>query len=607
MKKFNLAALPVAVAGVLASTSAFAGTEACFEVYTAADAAEATAFNTIYDPASCVRGAASDTQLATNDPMAIAYELTGDNLAVEFEDIDAAITVASEDLVLVYIPTTDIPGGTKITMKLTGSKAKFNGNGNQIHLVKQDDDVATDFEAVGSSDGTLDGSDTAVFITKAGVTIGAGTRLVLSRNSTGAKAADFSPIGVLLDNDDCTKATSASSVKIAAVEAITDGGTGYSIQGAVSEATTIIDVSPQFWALQDGDTAEVEVNAESSDSGNNAIVARTEFVYDQDASKQLVAKKYEAVYKTAFYNTLPNLDQYIVLDADDHLETAFVAGMDAGAGVEMGIYDARTAATGVLGTQIPVQTGTTWGVLSADAAAPTIYNTETLDIWPEDDGGLDAEVNPHTTAGDETMKDGALYNEAYYVVTNDRTVAAVDPDTNSVMNFNYTVDTKYTLDFGTDGELDHCEQEKETHKVGVNGAVLKVPYVVSAEGNFVRITNEHDESAEVTFDMFGESVDGTQANRKVTAVALGTVPAQSSVVYFLPKLLEDAQAAGYVGQDGGYAEGDLGSNAKSGDNRHTVTFTVTAPRDSVHGVSVQKILGGLDRVMPVLDQNAWSQ
>jgi hypothetical protein len=38
-----------------------------------------------------------------------------------------------------------------------------------------------------------------------------------------------------------------------------------------------------------------------------------------------------------------------------------------------------------------------------------------------------------------------------------------------------------------------------------------------------------------------------------------------------------------------------------------MTFTVTAPKNKVHGVSVMKIPGGVDRVMPVLDQNDWSQ
>ena len=81
-----------------------------------------------------------------------------------------------------------------------------------------------------------------------------------------------------------------------------------------------------------------------------------------------------------------------------------------------------------------------------------------------------------------------------------------------------------------------------------------------------------------------------------------------SVVYFVPKLIEEAVSQkSYTGADGGYAAGALGSNAGSSSKRHTVTFTVTAPRDLVHGVSVQRVLGSSDRVMPVLDQNEWSQ
>ena len=179
------------------------------------------------------------------------------------------------------------------------------------------------------------------------------------------------------------------------------------------------------------------------------------------------------------------------------------------------------------------------------------------------------------------------------------------------MNFNYDVNTHYTLDFGNTSYNDHCAADKFTHNIDVNGAVLKVPYVVNGEGNFVRVTNEHDEAAEVTVDVFGESDNGNTGNRKVTAVKLGTVPAKSSVVYFVPELIEEAVSQkSYTGADGGYAAGSLGTdgvNAKSNANRHTLTFTVTAPRDSVHGVSVQRVLGGSDRVMPVLDQNEWSQ
>ena len=82
MKKFNLAALPLAVAGVLASNAAFAGTEACFEVYKGGNDFVVSAFATPYDLASCTKtdvSAATDTTLAADAVTSIAYELTGVN------------------------------------------------------------------------------------------------------------------------------------------------------------------------------------------------------------------------------------------------------------------------------------------------------------------------------------------------------------------------------------------------------------------------------------------------------------------------------------------------------------------------------------------------
>lgn len=608
MNKFKLAALPLAVAGIFASTSAHAGTEACFEVYKGGIDQVAAAFSTPYNLASCgARGVADAVTLADNDVTSIAYELTGVDadgdkvFGLDFDDIDNA----DADQVLVYIPTTDIPAGTLIEMKLSGSDAEFAGNGNQIHLVKYDE-VAADgsFLAVASSDGVLDGTDTVTFITKAGTTIGAGTRLVFSQVSTGANDAAFVHPGILLGNTQCTDATRASSVQLEVTRATTDGGTGYDIIGALTSKETIAEISPQFYALHGGTTAEALVNAESEDSSNNVVLARTEFVYDPAVTEQLVAKKSEVVYKTAFYDRVALLDQAIAIDADDHLETMFVASSAPGAEVEMGLWNARIAATGVLDTQEEVETATTWGAFGLTEMTATEYDTEALDVFTPAIGGGDAETNPFNGSLTYNPLDGAAYNEMFYVVTNDQNTSP----TTEIMNFNYVVDTHYTLDFGTDNELDHCAQEKKTHEIGVNGAVLKVPYVTSATGNFVRITNEHDEAAEVTFDLFGESADGTAADRKVTAIALGSIPAQSSVVYMVPKIIEEANAAGYLGADGGYAEGDLGANFKSSTTRHTVTFTVTAPRDSVHGVAVQKVIGAVaDRVMPVLDQNAWSQ
>jgi hypothetical protein len=596
MRNHKKALLSTAILAAITAGSAQAGTESCFEVYKGANDLATIAFDTVYGGAACIaeadRVAGGAADLEPTNEAAIAYELTG-ALNVDFDAVDGVNT----DQYIVYIPTTDIPGGTLIEMQLSG--AVFNGNGNQIHMVKYDTDAADgSFEAVASSDGALDGTNSVTFLTKAGVTIGAGTRLVLSRVSTGANDAALDPIGIRIENTTCTSASSSQQVTIRATSAITDGGTGFSIAGGVSGAQSIVDISPQFWTFNGGSTAEVEVNAESSDSAGAAIVARTEFVYEAaDATDQLIAKQYEAVYKTAFYNREPNLDQFITLDADDHLETSFITSADPGTDVEMGIWNGRAAATGVLSDQEVVETGTTWGEFGLTKAAATVYNTEAVDVFTPAVGAGDAEPNPALAA---STLFGADHNNLYYVVTN--------RVTDSIMNFNYQVTTDYTLDFGTAGELDHCNANINTHDIGVNGAVLKVPYAVNGSGNFVRVTNEHTESAEVTVDVFGESADGTAANRKATAVTLGTVPAQSSVVYFVPDVIAEAVSQqGYLGADGGYAQGAFGSNANSVASRHTLTFTVTAPRDSVHGVTVQKITGGVDRVMTVLDQNVWTQ
>ena len=600
MKRFSkIALIPAAVTAVLAG-NAYAGTEACFEVYKGADALAVSAFGTAYTGAACVaeadRAGASNTDLAATNEAAIAYELTK-SLAVDFDAVDAVDT----DQHIVYIPTTDIPGGTKIKFTIAG--AVFNGNANQIHLVKYD--VAnTQIEAVASSDGQVDGENTITFLTKAGTTIGAGTRLAFSRVSTGVDnlgvgdAVD--PVGIKIENTECTTDTTAKKVTLSAVEAITDGGTGYNIIGAVSNSQVIADITPQFYALNGGTTAEGNVNAESSDSAGTAVVARTQFVYDAaDTAKRLITTSNQVIYKTAFYdrNAVGVLDQAITLDADDHLETAFVADAAPGDTVKMGLYNSRVAATGALEDQEDVETGTLYGDFGLTKAAATVYNTEALDVFTPEATNGDVESNPAVATSNLF---GATYNEMFYVVEN--------TDVDGVMNFNYNVNTSYTLDFGDAAYLDHCEVTKNTHKIGVNGAVLKVPYVVNGQGNFVRVTNEHDESAEVTVDVFGESANGNTNNRKVTAVKLGTVAAKSSVVYFVPQVISDAvDQKGYTGADGGYAQGALGSNAASNASRHTLTFTVTAPRDSVHGVSVQRVIGASDRVMPVLDQNEWSQ
>ena len=590
MKRFSkIALIPAAVTAVLAG-NVYAGTEACFEVYKNADNTGVSAFDTKYTGAACVtpRTIADEATLAILNETSIAYELTG-NLAIDFDDIEGDGTLGDQQII--YIPTTDIPGGSKIEFEITG--ALFDGNANQVHLVKLNDDG--DIEAIGSSDGTVDGTNVITIITKDNV-VGAGTRLAFSRVATGNEFA-VDPIGIKIANEECTTATTSKSVSIRATEAISDGGTGFSIQGGVSSFVKIADISPQFYAFQDGTTAVGDVNAESSNAAGQAVTARTEFVFDADASKQLVVRKNQVIYKTAFYDRGATLDRNIVLTVSDKLETSFVASVMPGTTVDMGLYNARTAATGVLATQEPVEIGTTWGDFGLTKATAPVYETYALDVFTPEATAGDVETNMTSSTSNLF---GADYNQMFYAVTN--------TSATGIMNFNYDVNTHYTLDFGNDDYLDHCELSKVSHEVGVNGAVLKVPYVVNGEGNFVRVTNEHDESAEVTVDVFGESANGNTNNRKVTAVKLGTVAAKSSVVYFVPKLIEEAVAQkGYTGADGGYSEGALGANTTSNSKRHSLTFTVTAPRDLVHGVAVQRVAGASDRVMPVLDQNEWSQ
>lgn len=605
MKRFNKVALvPAAVAAVLAG-NAYAGTEACFEIYDTTDAAAVDhikAFETRYTGATCIaegsRTGASATNLEQTKESKVAYELTGD-LALDFDNVNLSAAPATErDIQIVYVPTTNIPSSSRLVFKLDG--AIFHGNANKIHLVKDKDGEADatgaddGFEAVADADGVFDGSNTLTFLTK-DIEIRAGTRLVLSRseNADTTTAATLKPISIKIENDVCTSTTSTKSVTLKVTSATTDGGG--SITGATSVAHKLVDISPQFYALQDSESTEVKVNAESEDYANQAIVARTEFVYENGTS---TVNKTQAIYPAGFYDRATLLDRAITLSADDHLETSFVSSGAPGESVQYGIYDTRTvAANAVTSTAdaIAVETGTAKGVITVGDATKKVYDTEATDLFVNG-----AEANP---AAATDPRFGAQYNQAFYTVET--------KDSTKIMNFNYEVTTNYKLNFADDKYLDHCDMKPVTHKVGVNGAVLKVPYTVNAEGNFVRVTNEHDKSAEVTVDVFGESADGTEGKRRVLAVDLGMVPAQSSVVYFVPDVIAQAETQkGYTGADGGYAAkslGDNASNAVSSNARHTLTFTVTAPRDSVHGVSVQRITGGVDRVMPVLDQNEWSQ
>ena len=596
MKNFKIAALPLAIAGLALSNQAFAGTQACFEIYKGADNAAVTdaVFDTVYTNAGCIaeasRGGAAANDLEPTVEARIAYELTKDY------DIDFGATDGIDtDTQIVYIPTTDIPSGTLISMTLSG--ATFKGNNDIIHLV-QDNDLGNvgdaSFDAVASTDGPVDGENDITFLTKAGVTITAGTRLVLSKVASGADEGDLIPVSINIKNTECADPTTQKYVTLQATSAKTDGGNGYNIQGGVSAIQNVADISPQFVTFYNNSNIDdAQVNAESSDNNGGAITARTQFVYDATvtAGDKLTRNAYQVINKAVFINKKDLLDDNFALDADDVLETKFVTTSDAGDTVFAGIYDNQVVATGVLDTAIDVDSDVTsvFSSLSTDYSTAAVSDTSAGALFAHlanDDGANDeatAQSALTATAGNIYTNDALYeYNETYYVLENTIVAPAT---TYGVMNFNYMHTPEHTLKFNDANLLDHCAQKPTLHEVGVNGAVLKVPYTYDNGNTWVRITNEHNEEAEITLDIFDEN-----SNQK-NSVNVGTVAEHASVVLYANELISMAKDAGYMGTG----------------NRHTMTFTVTAPSNTVHGVSVQKIPGGVDRVLPVLDQNDWTQ
>lgn len=601
MKNLKIAALPLAIAGLFASNSAFAGTQACFEIYKGADNAAITdaglQLDTVYTNAGCIaenlRGGMSAVDLNPTIEARIAYELTKD-YDIDFDATDGVDT----DTQIIYIPTTDIPSGTLITMTLSG--ATFKGNNNIIHLVQDNilGDGAggdTTFDAVASTDGAVDGESTITFLTKAGVTITAGTRLALSLAASGADATEVVPVGINIKNTECADPTTQKYVTIQSTAAITDGGNGYNIKGGVSGIQNIADISPQFVTFyNNANIDDAQVNAESSDYNNAEIIARTEFVYDPAVNK-FTRNATQVINKAIFINKKDILDDSFALDADDELETKFVTTSDAGATVFGAIYDTQDGAlggdTGALTNAIDVDSDGTsaYAVLATDYATAAVSDTDANELFADLGNDSNAEEAAAQTAliaadANDIYANAADfdYNETYYVLENTIPAGATEY---GVMNFNYMHKPQHTLKFNDANLLDHCTQTPTLHEVGVNGAVLKVPYTFDTESNWVRITNEHTDEAEITLDIFDES------SNQMNSINVGSVAEHASVVLKANELIQMARDAGYMGTGG----------------RHTMTFTVTAPSNSVHGVSVQKIPGGVDRVLPVLDQNDWRQ
>lgn len=609
MKQLKRALLSTAVLAGLAAGNAYAGTEACFEI-NKIDATNGTAtfalWATDYTPAACVVGAGDATTLAPFAPVSVAYELTGD-LELEFDDFDAngATTVRALPF---YIPTTDLPGGSRITMKLNG--ATFGENGDILHLVLATPTGNADeytLESVASTDGGVDGESEITFVTKAANTVSAGSRLLISRTNVFANpvtAADdattanlLSTVVLQLNNSGCP---TTPNVILSASNAVTDGGSvivGGKSKAIDTAATTrgtaaiVVEAEAQFGLFnagtQSGATA-VDVNAEVPS-------LRTQFVFNHDGSEwtpERVRSDF-AWFEAAVSNKAADLDRSVTLDAADRVVIHAAATGPTGSTVVFDAYSDLLVDPDLLTSDTTAELfgenyswGSTFaGALSADNLA-----------LPE--------ANDPATVGAKYLSAVEVFNNDVVADTDGspRYFTIENSDADGVMNFNYEVNVRYGIQFANEDYISlspSCNPAVNTHDVGVNGAVLKVPYTVDATGNFVRISNEHTSDAEITMDVFGENLTPGAAGKEAVGVNVGTVPAKSSVILSVAELIQKAK-------DQKAYTGDVAA-ANTNGKRHFMTFTVTAPKNKVHGVSVQKITGGNDRVIPVLDMNDWQE
>lgn len=543
MKQLKRALLSTAVLAGLAAGNVYAGTEACFEVTKATDAGSAQTlidrWGTVYQTANCVTGAgAASAELLAFNPIKVAYELTG-NLSLDLNDVNGNATLDDISAAF-YIPTTDLPGGSRIVMNLAG--AQFAGNGNQLHLIRatfvdpNNTAAGVNLESVASSDGVVDATGAVTFVTKAANTVTAGSRLFISRTNVftnplvAADYADLRSLGLSLANTGCP---ASPDVKLTAVSATTDGGSpvagGKSTPGSTSGSVlTLVQASPQFKLFttgsQSGATA-AEVNAEVPS-------LRTEFVYSEDAGVWTPEKVRPAFawYEGAFTNAAASLDRAVALAAGDRVQ----------------LHVASTGATG--------------STVRFDAKNTLADDTETLigDVFADDLDWSSTFAGPLTTeyltlpeaAVPTTVAANYLDANAVFNAPSNPVFFTLENLSAGVMNFNYEVNVAYGIDFVSPSRIDlapSCNTTVNTHDVGVNGAVLKVPYTVDATGNFVRISNEHTTEAEVTLDVFGENLAAGSAGKETVGVTVGSIPAKSSVVYLVSDLIAAAKAAGYTG------------------------------------------------------------
>lgn len=649
---FKLALVPLALASAFATNSAMAS-EACIEVYDGSQTATVgsylfadgvtvfnapgTNFNGVegfevrYIPVNCASqmapapDAATATELKNFDPLKVARELTK-SVTIDLADPADPTQFALNSSVLdnefttniVYTPTSVIPGGTRLSFDLANGVWEDA----QLNLLAINDELIVNnssvyLAVVATTDGGRiigtgpDGNGVPVgttrfeFLVPSGITIAAGTRLAVS-----SETLNVEPPVVSFSNDSCG---GSAPVQLSVPIAFNDiGGADRITGGQTDGAVTVIDGSqPQFASFVGQEFVAAVGLAEETqfDGTDNAVVdaevdallpsLRTQFVTEistgtaggaivlDDASSTTVQ------FASSFLNRLVvagsnSIDLGVSLSASDQVEVwpYIEDGSLISSNVQLQLFDTANEG-GVVSDTFSDQYA-----FDVDASNTSyIYNDSSVAI-PRNVGEAQYGVNAlqlfDNTEADHSSVTG---NPVYWVLTQTDTDEVILPSAFDVRLTHY-------VDFADDDLLDQCVGDFFAYEINTNGAQLKVPYHFEANGNWIRVTNEFNQEAVIIMDIQGEVGTDVESDSYVTNVELDQmVPPNGSVLLFVPDLVAQAEDDGY----------NAGGTAGTGqDQRHTITLTVSAPRDDVHGVAVQKV-DGQDRVVPVLDKNEWQQ
>jgi hypothetical protein len=582
----------ILAAGLLYSGSAYAGVNACFQYVNIATPGTASftaldptvtgtltggvnnpiAPEILYPGADCTGIGLYDTAQPASK---IAYELT-QSYVIDLADTNGAAIGGTPSKVVVYIPTTAIPGGSRLTFTL--SSAIWQNS--VMQLLKWDNsstNPAGAWAPIATTDGPVANLASATFLVQSGITVQAGTKLMISSTQgTGTGlTASFVPPQIKITNKDCKAPTDGVTLNVD--KALTDGGIG--IAGAVTKSNgqnNILVITPQQFSITLPATpTAASVNVEPPSLRTKFVAVDGGLSFDTATTTQAIAKI--QFTNTAANTTTPGLDAFITLGADDIVTSKFYSSNPIDSFMKMNLF----SGTFTINPGVP---DTLTGLVNG-----TVLNDPTL-ITNFSIGNNEGNATQYLIAAPQLFP----VPTSTAATTRDVYEALTTTDPTKVMPYNYTVNTKMFLDFKATTELDTCVENKATHSININGAVFKVPYIYGNSSTFIRVSNEDTGDGLIFGDFFEGGVECLN-------VPLGTVPAKSSVLLKGDQLVSAMNASGLPNC------ATLATIIPSSQsNRFFGTFTVTSPKDKVHAYGIQKIDGGLDRYLSILDQNNWN-